>query len=122
MRFLLALFLALWLASEASAQTTITVDIAKARLEWDWLQKTGGAVEKFNVKCGQSPGAYTKITTIADPAARSAPVKDIIAGSGNWFCTVNAENSFGVSPDASEIPFVAGAVPLAPSGTRVTAN
>ncbi len=122
MRFILALFLALCLGSQASAQTTISVDIAKARLEWDWIQGSGGVVEKFNVKCGQSSGTYTKITTITNPAARSAAVQGIIAGLGNWFCTVNAENSFGISADASEISFIAGTVPLPPSGTRVTAN
>ena len=119
---LIAFFWGLLLSTELAAQTVISVDINKARLQWDWTQGTGGAVDKFNVKCGTTPTTVSKVTTIADPAARSANIRDVITGSGQWYCAVNAENGFGVSGDSNQVPFAAGAAPSAPANSRVTAN
>ena len=116
-----ALGLALLLAGDAAAQTSISVDISKARLQWDWAQGTGGLPDNFLVKCGQSSGSYSKTTPVAYPTT-TIPVAQAITGQGNWFCTVSAINQFGESANANEVPFVAGAVPLPPSNARVTAN
>lgn len=122
MRLIIIVFAALIIASIAEAQTTISVDINKAKLAWDWTQGSGGTPTEFRVKCGTATGNYTKVTTIADPAARQANVKDVITGSGNWFCAVSAANSFGESGNSNEVPFAAGAAPLAPTNARVTAQ
>mgnify|MGYP001607418286 CR=1 FL=1 len=104
------------------AQTTISVDIDKATLSWAWTQGIGGAVSEFRMKCGQTTGVYTKVTALADPAARSTPVKTAIAGPGNWFCAVTAANQFGESGLSNEIAFAAGNVPMAPTGLQIIAQ
>lgn len=121
-KILLAILFVGVMAGSVSAQTTIAVDIAKAKLAWDWTQGTGGVPTEFRVKCGAASGVYTKITTIADPAARSANIRDVITGSGNWFCAVSAANQFGESANSNEVFFAAGAAPLAPTNARVSAQ
>jgi len=118
---LLTLFV-LTLASSANAQTSISVNLAKAKLSWAWTQGTGGAADGFRVKCGNTTGNYTRITTITNPAARLADVKDIITGSGQWFCIVTAFNQFDESPGTNEVSFFAGAGPSAPTNLIIQAQ
>lgn len=115
-------FLAILFASSfVEAQTTINVDIARASLAWDWTQGAGGLPDSFNVKCGQSSGNYTKVTSVAYPTLTVA-ISQVITGQGSWFCVVSASNQFGDSPNSEELPFVAGAAPLSPSNARVIAK
>ena len=115
----LLLSLAIW--TSAQAQTSVAVDINKAKLMWDWTQGTGGVPAEFLVKCGTTSQNYTRITSVA-PTLRELSVSSAITGSGNWFCTVSAANQFGESANGNEVPFVAGAVPSSPTNMRVTAQ
>lgn len=121
MKYLLVLTI-LVAASTAYAQTSVSVNINKAKLAWQWTQGSGGAADGFNVKCGNTPGNYTRITAINNPAARSVDVKDAITGSGQWFCTVTAFNQFDESAGASEVNFFAGAGPSAPTNLIIQAQ
>jgi hypothetical protein len=119
------LLAALAWAGVAEAQTTISVDITKARLTWQWAQGAGGAVAEFRVKCGTSTpttGTATKVTVLPDPAARQAPVLSVITGVGTWFCAVAAANQFGESPLSNVVTFDAGTVPVAPTALQIEAE
>lgn len=105
--------------SPAWAQTTLAVDINRAMLSWEWTPSTGGAVSEFRVKCGTVTGSYSKITILADQAARTMPVKNAIAGAGKWFCVATAANSFGESGPTNEVTFDAGVVPVSPANLSV---
>ena len=124
MRKGLILLCAFWgvMVAPAWAQTVISVDIARARLSWNWTQGTGGAVTEFRVKCGPTAGTYTSTTVLADPATRSVPVQQVVSGPGTYFCIVTAANQFGESGPSNEVPFAAGNVPAAPSGVQITAQ
>ena len=121
MVFIALVILALGFFGSADAQTVVAIDIQRATLLWDWTQGTGGAATEFRAKCGQVSGTYTKVTILANPAARSMPVKDAILGSGNWFCAVSAANRYGESGLSNEVPFDAGDIPSNPSNVRVGA-
>ena len=128
-RFVLAGGLVLLLASSAEAQSSINVNINQARLVWGWVQGAPpeeGIPDKFNVKCGQTAGVYTRITEVpfkADPSnTYSLGVRQAIAGTGPWFCVVSAQNAFGESGATNEVPFVAGATASRPSGLSVVAQ
>lgn len=121
--FILTLILLVALAVSASAQvTTLAVDIDRATLSWNWSVGTGSPVEEFRIKCGPSTGNYTITHIVADPAARSVPVKDIVGGAGIYFCAVSAANAFGESALSNEISFGTGNIPLPPTNLRVTAQ
>lgn len=122
MRSILIILAVLMISVTAQAQTTISVDINKAKLAWDWTQGTGGIPTEFRVKCGAATGNYSRVTTLADPAARGANIRDVITGSGNWFCAVTAANAFGESVPSNEVNFSAGAAPSAPTNARVSAQ
>ena len=102
-------------ASIASAQT-MSVNINRAKLSWNWLPDgASGPLEKFIMKCGPSSGNYNRLTDIG-PTLREIAVKDVIGGSGAYFCAIVSANVFGESLASNEVPFVAG---VAPSGTIV---
>ena len=124
MRKGLILLCAFWgvMATPAWAQTILNVDITRARLSWNWTQGTGGAAAEFRIKCGPTAGTYTSTTVLADPAARSVPVQQVVSGPGTYFCIVTAANQFGESGPSNEVPFVAGNAPAAPSGLQITAQ
>ena len=122
MRMLAGFMLLMLVAAPAAAQTTISVDIAKARLSWTWAQGTKGPVAEFRVKCGAAAGTYTTITRLADPAIRSVAVSAVLSGPGTYFCVVSAANSFGESANSNEVTFAAGDVPTAPSGFQIQAQ
>ena len=112
------------LPATARAQTTISVDMNKAKLRWTWAQgdpQQFGPVEEFRIKCGQVSKTYTKITSVG-PTARELAVSSAIAGSGNWFCVVTAFNAFGESGASNEVPFAAGAAPSAPVNALIVAQ
>lgn len=109
-------------ADVVHAQTSVSVNINKAKLSWQWTQGTGGVADGFNIKCGNTTGNYTKITTINNPTARTADVKDAITGSGQWFCIVTAFNQFDESAGASEVSFFAGDGPSAPTNLTIQAQ
>ena len=84
-------------------------DLNKARLTWNWIQgapPSDGTVSEFRVKCGQSSKVYNKLTVIADPAARSVAVRQVIQGSGNWYCVIHAANVAGESGPSNEVFFL----------------
>jgi hypothetical protein len=110
------------IAAEVEAQVVAQADLNKAKLTWEWTQGVApldGQVAEFTVKCGQTTGVYTKLTKIVTATVRDANVRDVVGGSGNWFCTVSASNSFGESGNSNEVPFVAGAAPSKPFSTQV---
>ena len=122
MKILLLSFLAFFaFCKTVDAQTSISVDINKASLEWVFNQGAGGVADKFNVKCGPSTGQYTK-TTERPNTARTIPIKDAITGIGSWFCTVSAANTFGESPNSNEVSFTAGTVPVPPTNLTIKAQ
>lgn len=120
-KFLLALALVGFMGGIGEAQTSISVDINKAKLQWSWSQGTGSPADEFRVKCGPSSGNYTKTTVVPSPTTEVA-VSSAIGGLGAWFCVVTAANQFGESAPTNEISFVAGTIPGAPSGLQVVAQ
>jgi hypothetical protein len=117
LRRLLAL-VAVLTPAVALAQTG--VDLDKATFAWDWTQGTGGAVTEFRIKCGPAVGSYPNVTVVANPAARSFPVKSAIGGAGVYHCILTAANQYGESPPSGEVFFAAGVTPSTPSNFRVT--
>lgn len=121
------LTLALVWSPAAFAQTAVTsvsVDIHKAKLQWDWAQGVSpneGIPDKYNVKCGNVTGVYTKVTAVPHPTKELA-VELAIAGVGNWFCVVTAQNAFGESAPTNEVAFAAGTVTVPASGLRLVVN
>jgi hypothetical protein len=101
---------AIGMAANVSAQT-LTVDIAKAKLNWTWVPGAGsGVIADYEVRCGQTTKTYTKLTVV--PATQTTlDVKTAITGNGNWFCVTAARNQFtpGGALVSNEVSFVAGA-------------
>lgn len=116
------LLLALVLLPQLVGAQIIAIDLNRAQLQWQWVQGTGGLVAEFHVKCGSATGNYTKVTVLVGSAVRATPIKDVITGSGNWFCTVSAVNQYGESANANEVNFAAGATPSSPTSVTVTAQ
>ena len=106
----------------AQAQTTIAVDITRAKFTWTWTQGSGGAVAAFRMKCGATAGNYTLLVSIPDPAARSLALSDVVTSPGKYFCTISAANAFGESPNSNEVSFDAGIAPAAPAGLSIQAQ
>jgi hypothetical protein len=122
MKILIVLIALLW-AGWAEAQSTLSVNINQARLEWNWAKGVApddGLPDEFLIRCGQG-GTVTK-TTSANPIARSLPIKQVITGSGDWHCTVTAANTFGESGASNQVFFAAGALPSAPTSVKVVAQ
>lgn len=109
----------------AHAQTSVSVDINKAKLAWTWAQGTGGPADGFNVKCGTASKTYSK-TTVVGPAVRDIAVNSAITGLGTWFCVVTAFNGTGTSMlesgPTNEVSFLAGAIPVNPTSLTIQAN
>lgn len=121
MKFLLALLFVAALVGAAEAQT-VTVDINRAVLLWNWTPTVdSGPVDEFRVKCGSTAGVYTRSTTIAG-TAREMPVKAAIGGSGNWFCSVAAANKVGESVPSNELGFFAGVGPAGSISVTLSAK
>jgi len=121
--FFLSLGCFLCLSGLARSQpTTISVDIAKAKFTWSWTQGTGGLVEVFTVKCGPASGSYDILVDLADPAARSVPVNQVVTASGTYFCVVTAKNTFGESGASNEVTFQAGQIPNPVDTLAIQAN
>ena len=115
-RLALALLLA---ATPASAQQSI--DLNAAQFYWDWTPvANGGTPTEFRIKCGPTIGTYPNVTIVTNPAARSFPVKNAIAGSGTYHCVMTAANQYGESPPTAEVFFVAGVSASSPSNLRLT--
>ena len=116
---------ALSLLSVAHAQT-VTVDLNKTSLAWDWTKATvppnTGDVERFDVKCGRQSGVYSATTPINDPLARTVKLSQVLNGQGQWFCVVLAVNRYSPSPPSNEISFDAGAPPAGPANLKVQAQ
>jgi hypothetical protein len=96
------------------------VDLDRAQFSWDWTQGTGGAATEFRIKCGPAVGSYPNVTVVANPAARSFPVKSAIGGAGVYHCILTAANQYGESAPSGEVFFAAGVTPSTPSNFRVT--
>lgn len=123
-RFWIAfVFLAtLFASSNAFAQTSIAVNIDKAKLQWQWDQGAGAPANGFDVKCGQASGVYTKVTIVTPSTIKEVTVKDTISGPGSWFCAVSAFNEFGDSNLSNEVTFRAGIAPNDPSTLIIISN
>ena len=121
-RFLFSILLLALFAQLAYGQTTLAVDLDRAALTWNYTQGTGGAVEEFRMHCGPSTGNYDTMLAIADPAARSVPVRDVVSGRGRYFCAVSAANIAGESAVSNEVFFDAETIPVAPTNLSVTAQ
>lgn len=121
---LIALIAILVLPSLCWAQT-VTVDLNKAKLAWDWTKgapPNDGDPEGFTAKCGRVTGVYSSSTPVTDGAARSVNIRSIVNGTGIWFCVVGAQNRYGASGNSNEVFFDAGAVPAGPTNARVQAQ
>lgn len=106
-RIIVAIILSLLLSSTANGQAA-TVDINKATINWTFAPTVGsGVIEKWEIRCGQTTGVYTKITSYSASAV-SGNIRDVITGSGNWFCIAVAMNSLS-EVKSIETPFVAAA-------------
>lgn len=121
-RLLIACVLVLAFAGTSWGQQAIAVDIAKAKLVWVWTQGTGGVPTEFRIKCGNSPGTYTKTTVVSNVALRELAIATAITGVGNWYCVHTAANEFGESAATAEVNFRAGAVPAAASSLVIQAQ
>lgn len=111
-------------APQAMAQT-VSVDLAKAKLAWDWtvgLPPIDGNPDSFKMNCGKASKTYTVSTPINDPLARSVSIRQVIPSQGPWFCAVTALNSLGESTPSNEVSFIAGALPAGPTNNRVQAQ
>jgi len=107
------------MAALGYAQTTVSVDINKAKLTWSYNQADQASINQFIVKCGPSTGNYTKVTSVPDVTARSLAVKTAITGPGTWFCVVTAANADAESGPTNEVGFKAFTPPPAPTGLGV---
>lgn len=110
---------------EADAQIppSLSVDLNLAQLEWTWVKgapPTDGLPDEFLVKC-EKPTGESKITSMM-AIARAAPIRQVITGSGDWFCVVTAKNKFGESGVSNQVFFAAGATPSSPTGVKVTSK
>lgn len=114
------------MVAPAHAQT-VTVDLNKASLAWDWTKATPpatntGDVERFDAKCGRLSGVYSSTTPINDPAARSVKIASIVNNTGQWFCVIVAVNRYAPSGPSNEVSFDAGAAPADPKNNRLQAQ
>lgn len=121
----LALIVPALCAPALSSAQTVTVDLNKASLAWDWTKgpaPSSGDVERFDVKCGKQSGVYSAVTPISDPLIRSVKISQILNGSGVWYCVVAAVNRYAASGNSNEVSFDAGAVPADPVNLRMQAQ
>jgi hypothetical protein len=113
MKFMAGLILSvlLFATTNAFAQTSIAVDINKAKFTWTWTPTVdSGIVNEFRMYCGPGPGQYNPYIAIAAPATEIT-VLSIIKQIGTYFCAVSAANQFGESLKSNEISFIAGTRP-----------
>lgn len=102
------------------AQAVTIMDASKAKLAWTWAQGTGGAVERFIVRCGVQTGVYTATKQIIDPNARSTPLLPFVGANGQYFCVIDASNFAGVATSAELNFSLIQAVVVASAPTAVT--
>ena len=113
----LAAFL-LAIIDPAAAQTSIAVDINKAKFKWEWAQGTGDAATNFRIKC--NAGVVSAV--ISDVTLREYPVKSVISATGNYTCVIVAENKIGSSGDSNSVVFDAGSVPVGAANFTIEAQ
>jgi hypothetical protein len=108
-------------ASAANAQTKVNINVAN--LSWQWTQgatPNAGIPEEFRVKCGQSAGVYSKVTTLIGSLIRSVAVRTAIGGNGSWYCVVTAwDDTAGESGPSNEVFFSAGEPASSPTNLIV---
>jgi hypothetical protein len=117
--FLITLFFAGWAQAQALPPVQ-HVNINQAQLEWDWIKGVppdDGLPDKFLIGCNQS-GATPRITSVP-PLARSWPVRQLIAGSGEWSCSIIAANIYGEARASDPIFFDAGGPPSSSTNVRI---
>ncbi len=108
---MLLIGLSLLIVYPAHAQV-ITVNINTATMTWAWTLAPGSdPADGFRMHCGNATNTYTISTDIPDPAARTISVKQVVRGTGTYFCVITAYNKVGESPLSNEINFFAGAAP-----------
>lgn len=122
-RFAFALALVLLAAPAAPAwaqvASSVAVDIETAVLAWDWAKGTGGDVVEFHVTCGPPAQPPSILHVVADPLARSVPLKTVVQATGDYECVVMAVNPFGESAPSNQVVFSAGTLPAPPTNLRI---
>jgi hypothetical protein len=104
-----------------------TFPLATAQFHWNWQKGTTPGVDDgdplgFKLYCGKQSAAYSLQLLIANPEARTAPVRDVITGSGSWYCVVTAYNEVGESKPSNELFFSAAAGTSSPTNLTLTPN
>lgn len=121
---LLVLVLTFWvlaiaiLPAIAGAQTSIAVDINKAKFTWEWAQGAGDPATQFRIKC--NAGVISAV--INDITLRVYPVKTVVTSPGKYSCVIVAENTFGSSGDSNTVTFDAGNVPVGATNFTIEAQ
>jgi hypothetical protein len=97
----------------------MAADIATAKIEWTYDARAQGRVDGFRVKAGvQTGGPYDIVTTVANPAGRELPLKDLVSAAGTYFVVIEAFNGAGATVSA-EFSVDAQAKPGQPVGKVV---
>lgn len=89
-------------AMPVAAETQLSVN--SANFYWLWEPAGGPLAAEFRVKCGLTSGVYPIVAVTPDPAARSYPVRSLVAGgSGIYYCVVTAATPSEESAPTNEI-------------------
>lgn len=108
-------FVSLLCGFDAHAQTpSLSVPYDRAYLSWTMptLGPSDGVPTFFQITCG------TKVTQTTDTKTEIA-LSAVVPGPGNYTCTVQAGNQFGLSAPASSPTFAIGYAPPTPTGLKV---
>lgn len=97
---LLCLACGVCLPSLAVAQSPIL----GSALSWTWEQGTGDPADEFRLKCGESPGNYTRTIALAS-GLRSTLIPGELLTGGTWYCVLVASNTAGESGPTNEVVF-----------------
>lgn len=103
-------------ASQAQAQTVISVPFNSAVFAWDATpaDATHSAATKHTVVCGA-------VQVDVPMPATSIPIRNVIPGPGVYSCSLFASNTFGrqTEPNVPFPQFEAGTTPWPPTNTRL---
>jgi len=122
---LLALPLLALLTGPASAQQTPALPLATARLTWNWQPGTttgvdDGQANGFRIKCGPASKTYSNTVDLTSPLTRDVLIRNVVKGSGAYYCVVTAYNTAGESGPSNEVFFSVTATPSPPTSLSTT--
>ena len=103
---------------------TPTVPLATGLLSWQWAPgppPNDGAVETWQIHCGQAAGESAFTDAQADPTLRARPLREFLPGPGEYYCRVHGWNLAGLSEASPETHFIASALspPAPPTAVSV---